>query len=300
MVRGRVGVRPERQLGSDVQHVDEQPRALDVGEEVVPQPRAFACALDQPGDVGDDELALGRIEHAEHRRERRERVVGDLRRGPRQPRQKRGLAGVREPDQPDVGEQLQPQLDPPGLPRQPPLGEPGRLPGRRREALVPLAAFAAARGQGPLPVGKELPAAPGELSPLLARGRLHLGAGRHANLERLAVGAVALRALPVAAAAGAEAAAAPERLQVAQGAVADEQHVAAAPAVAAVRPAAGHVCLAAEARRAVPAGAGLDLDPRPVVQHRPILPDRARRAPGGGSERDKGRAELRSRARSER
>ena len=46
----------------------EQPRALDVGEEVVAEPGALAGALDQAGDVGDDELALVGVEHAEHRR----------------------------------------------------------------------------------------------------------------------------------------------------------------------------------------------------------------------------------------
>ncbi len=43
-----------RDLGGDVEHVHEQARALDVGEEVVAEPGALACALDQAGDVGDD------------------------------------------------------------------------------------------------------------------------------------------------------------------------------------------------------------------------------------------------------
>ena len=47
------------ELGRDVEHVHEQARALDVGEEVVPEPGALAGALDQPGDVGDHELAFG-------------------------------------------------------------------------------------------------------------------------------------------------------------------------------------------------------------------------------------------------
>ena len=37
-----------------VEHVHEQRRALDVGEEAVPEPGALAGALDQAGDVGDD------------------------------------------------------------------------------------------------------------------------------------------------------------------------------------------------------------------------------------------------------
>ena len=63
----------------EVEHVHEQPRALDVGEEVVAEPGAVARALDQPRDVGDHELAVVGVERAEHRLERRERVGGDLR-----------------------------------------------------------------------------------------------------------------------------------------------------------------------------------------------------------------------------
>ena len=63
----------------EVEHVDEQPRALDVREEVVAEARALAGALDQPRDVGDHELAVVGLERPEHRLERRERVGGDLR-----------------------------------------------------------------------------------------------------------------------------------------------------------------------------------------------------------------------------
>ena len=62
-----------------VEDVHEQPRALDMGEEVVAQAGAVAGALDQAGDVGDDELAVVGLERAEHRLERGERVGGDLR-----------------------------------------------------------------------------------------------------------------------------------------------------------------------------------------------------------------------------
>ena len=42
-----------RELGREVEHVHEQPRALDVREEVVAEPGALAGALDQAGDVRD-------------------------------------------------------------------------------------------------------------------------------------------------------------------------------------------------------------------------------------------------------
>ena len=42
----------------EVEHVDEQPGALDVGEELVAEAGPVARALDQAGDVGDHELAI--------------------------------------------------------------------------------------------------------------------------------------------------------------------------------------------------------------------------------------------------
>ena len=92
--------------------MQQEPAALDVGEELVPESGSLGRALDQAGDVGEDELALAVVDRPEDRLERRERVVGDLRRGPRHPRQQRRLAGVRQPDQAGVGEQPQVQLDP--------------------------------------------------------------------------------------------------------------------------------------------------------------------------------------------
>ena len=50
---GVVGVGVGAVERREVEHVDEQPRALDVREEVVAEPGAVARALDQPGDVGD-------------------------------------------------------------------------------------------------------------------------------------------------------------------------------------------------------------------------------------------------------
>ncbi len=78
-------------------HVDEQPGALEMGEELVPEPGAVGSALDQPGHVGDGELSLVRtVDDAENGLERRERIVGDLRLRVRDAPQERRLAGVRE------------------------------------------------------------------------------------------------------------------------------------------------------------------------------------------------------------
>jgi hypothetical protein len=78
---------------------------------------------------------------------------------------------------------------------------------------------------------------------------------------------VALGALTVAAALGAEVRAAAEALEVAQVVVAAQHHVAAAAAVAPVGPALWHVRLAPEREAAVAARTGADLDACAVVQH---------------------------------
>ena len=67
---------------SQVDHDAQHPGPLDVAQELVAEPLALAGALDQPGDVGDDELGvLVEPDDAEVRLERGERVVGDLRLG---------------------------------------------------------------------------------------------------------------------------------------------------------------------------------------------------------------------------
>ena len=73
-----------------------------------PRPLPFARALDEPGDVGDDELGVvAEPHHAEVGLERGERVVGDLGLGRRDAGDQRALADVREADERDVGHQLQ-------------------------------------------------------------------------------------------------------------------------------------------------------------------------------------------------
>ena len=251
----------------EVEHVHEQPRALDVREEVVAEAGAAARALDQPGDVGDHELAVVGLERAEHRLERRERIGRDLRLRARDPGEQRRLARVREPDEPDVGEQLELELDRALLPRQAALGQPRGLAHGRLEALVAAAAGAAARDVTSWPGAHEVVAR--------AVPALDLRARRHRDHERLAVGAVAQGALAVAAALGAEVRAAAEGLQVAQVVVAAQHDVAAAAAVAAVGAALGHVRLAPEGQAAVAARAGADLDSCAVVQHAAVTIERA-------------------------
>ena len=83
-----------------------------MAEEAVADAGAFGRALDQPGNVGEDELAPLVADDAELRAERRERIVADLGGGVGDRVEEGRLAGVGQADQADVGEQLQAQPDP--------------------------------------------------------------------------------------------------------------------------------------------------------------------------------------------
>ena len=95
----RSGLRAPARLRRSISTRCSSPAALDVREELVAEAGALRRPLDQPRDVGEDELALAVVDRAERRVDGRERVVGDLRPGPGERRQQRGLAGVRQPDQ---------------------------------------------------------------------------------------------------------------------------------------------------------------------------------------------------------
>jgi hypothetical protein len=87
--------------------------ALDVSQEGVAQALALVGALDETGDVGDHRASLVvEDDDAQVGSGGREGVARDpgLRLGER--RQQRRLAGVRRPDEPDVGDELQLELDP--------------------------------------------------------------------------------------------------------------------------------------------------------------------------------------------
>ena len=145
---------PARIAAGAVDDLDEHARPLDVAQERVPEAGAGAGALDQAGHVGDGRApevgvdpALAReVHHAQVRLERGERVVGDLGRRRGERREQRRLPGVRQPDEPDVGDEPQLQPDPALLARLALLGVARRLVRRRREVDVAEAASAAARG----------------------------------------------------------------------------------------------------------------------------------------------------------
>ena len=120
----------------------EETRALEVSEELMAEAGAVGRALDEPGDVGDGQLALLRpVHHAEHGLERRERVVRDLRLRVRDPPEERRLAGVREAGERRVDDELEPELELELVSGEAGLREARRLPSRCREAGVSAAAL---------------------------------------------------------------------------------------------------------------------------------------------------------------
>ena len=68
--------RDRRSAGID--QMQEDLGALDMAEEAVADAGAFGRALDQPGDVGEHELAALVADDAELRAERGEGIVADL------------------------------------------------------------------------------------------------------------------------------------------------------------------------------------------------------------------------------
>ena len=165
-------VRPGLRPVAAVQDVEQHGGALDVRQEAVPEAGALAGALDEPGDIGQHDGALVELKNAEIRLDRGERIGGDLGARPGESRQKRGLAGVRQPDEADVGEQLQRQREPELIAVQTLLGELRRLARGALETDVAAAALAAARDQQPLALAHEV-AQEGVV------GVAHLGADGH-------------------------------------------------------------------------------------------------------------------------
>ena len=249
LLGGRVR-RQRREVEQEQQH----PGPLDVAQEPVPEPSPVAGPLDEPGEVGHDELGVVvEPHHAEVRLEGGERVVGDLRLGRRDRGDEGGLADAREPDQRHVGEQLQLEAQPALLAHLALLGEGRRPPPVRQEPGVAPPAPAALAGQPPLAGADQV----GEHDAVLVADGGALG---HGHLEVAAPAAVLALALPVGAAAGRPVRVVLEGDQRRHVAVDDEPHAAAVAAVAAVGPALGHVRLAPEADGARAAVTALDVE----------------------------------------
>ena len=128
----------------NIHHVQQQPAALHMAQEIMAQAHAFGGALNEAGDIGADKaLFRAHPHHAQHGGQRGEVIVGDLGLGRRDDADKGGLAHVGEADQAHVGDDLQFQLDVQVLPRQAGLGKLGNLTGGGGKVGVAPAAAAA-------------------------------------------------------------------------------------------------------------------------------------------------------------
>src|ERR1044072_8416476 len=228
-----------------------------MGEDLVPEPGPLSGSFDQAGDVGDDGLAILPFDRAQDRAGRREGVAAPFRARPAQPPQQRGLARVRQPDQADVGEQLQAQLDPALFTPSALLGEPGRPPGRGREPLVPVPAPPPVRDDGLLPNHNQIDPAPID--------GFRLGPGGNGDPPLLPPRPVSVRPFPVPALATAKVLAPPQRSKVPLRCITNQDDVSTVAAISPVRAPTRHMPPAPEAHASIAAGATLDPDFRPII-----------------------------------
>ncbi len=224
-------------------------------EEPVAETGSFVRALDQAGDVGQDELLLMiEAHHAELWVEGGERVVGDLGAGGRDGREEGGLAGIRQPDQACIGDQLEPEPDPALLAGKALVGPPRCTIGAGLVVRVAEPAVAAA-------CQRDLQTRRGEIGEQRLALLVHdLRADRNLDHHRVRGGARAIRTGTVAALPGPEmlcVAEVDQRVQVMDG---FEDDVPATPPIAAVRATELDILLAPECADPVAAVTGADED----------------------------------------
>ncbi len=238
---------------TEIQEHHQHTGALDVAQELVPEPLALRRPFDQAGDVGHHELgAVARATDpydTEMRLERREGVGGDLGLGRRHRRDQRRLAGVGETDQRHVGHQLELHVQPELLPLLALLGEGRGAPAVGEKARVAPAALAALGHHGARAVLVEV-------ADHRATAIPHDRSDRHRHHQVLAPGAVPLGARAVHAVGGAAERVVPEAEQRRLVDRGHEPDVPAVTAVAAVGATPVHVGLPAPRHRPRPPVAG--------------------------------------------
>ena len=232
----------------------EHDRALEVAE----KPRAEAVpgmrALDESGDVGQDEARVVHSHDAQVRHERREGIVRDPGACGGDGTDERRLPDVGEAEQPRVGEhpELEPQLA--LLRRRGGLGAPRRPVGGCREVTVAASSPAAPGDDRALARGPQI----GEL--LARAGVVHERPGGDPQHEIASPRPVLILAAPVLPALRAQQLGIGQVEERAQPLIDEEDDVAPVAPVATARSAAGHVLLAPEARAAPAALPALNAD----------------------------------------
>ena len=176
--------------GAQVNHMHDGLTAFDMPQEIETQPFAKRGPLDQAWHVSDCVGDITCDHHSQVRHQRGERVVGDLWFRAGDGRDQRGLPGGGKPDQTDIGQYLQLQLNQPGLALLTKQRKTWGLAGSRRESLVPQPAFATDSSHVFL-------ARPGEIRQVLPRrGIRDNGASWHGQHHVFPSGAVLMVTAP--------------------------------------------------------------------------------------------------------
>ncbi len=222
-------------------------------------PCARRRALDQPRDVGEDELPFFVSDRAQDGIDGCEGIVGNLRPGVRQTRQERRLARVRKPDQAGVGEQPKLELDPSLLSGQALLGKVRRLPRRSREALVPMPTASPCRNHRALSRLHKV-----ERRPVDTLGRRPW---RNRNLQRLAASPMPARTLAMSPPPRLEMPSDPKRRQIPPRRITNEHHIAPTPTIATIRPTPRNMSLPAKRHDAIPPSPTFHPYASPIMKH---------------------------------
>ncbi len=231
-----------------------------MAEEARTEAGAFMGAFDEPRQIGNQEITARSAHHAELRIERGEGIIGDLGSCRGDARKKSGFARIGKADQPNVGDQFQPQPDGFFFPRLAGIGMARCLIGRALEMGVAKTAISA-------PQDADACARLGEIGDqALVVFLIDLRAHRHSHDCIRAVGARHVLA---------HAGTAAFRRDVLLEAVVDEgvqvlhrlhPDIAPIAAIAAIGTAVLDEFLAAERNAAIPAFAGADIDLRLVEE----------------------------------
>ncbi len=219
------------------------------------QPLAFRRALDQPGNVGNDEApARPQTHHAEIGIQRGERIVGNLGTGIGHGGNQGALSRVGHAQQPHIGQHLEFETQ---------LAMLALLSLGRFARCAIHAGFEVQIAQAALPAAgdDDLLAVLHQIGDELIRfGIKDQRANRHAQHLVVATGAVLIRAAPVLAVASAMQLGKPKVHQRVQIDICASDDMSAAPAVTAIRPAKGNEFLTAKRHAAVAAVSGVRLD----------------------------------------
>ena len=246
-------------LAGRVRHLEQEAGALEVLQELDPEPRARRRAGHEAGHIGHHEAMVDvHRHHAEVRVQGREGVVGDLRVRRRDGPDEARLPRVRQADQADIGEHGQLQAQSPRFPRLAFGGLARCTVGAGLEARIAPAVEAAMGHEQALLRRHQVP------DQLVRIGIISACPGRDADHEIAPGAARALCPGPRLSRFGLEAPLITELDEGVETPLGDQIDAAAIAAVSAIGSAPRDVLLTAETQAAMAAGAGLHLDDRAI------------------------------------